>query len=125
VFEIYCLVKLLDLAQKAGYRLTGSRRQTYSVGGRGFTAPADTGMYSHWKKEGATLTLYFHPVLTDTDESARTGIHLYRNSTYAFRHWKRAIITPPIICCGGKERGGRTTWYWTPSTVTRKRCFRS
>lgn len=85
VFEIYCLTKLLQLAEGAGYTLTASRSQTYSLGDRNFYSASGYRNVFQLEKEGATLTLYFHPVITDRDESAQTGIHLYRNSTYAFK----------------------------------------
>lgn len=105
VFEIYCLVKLLDLAQKAGYQLTGSRRQTYSVGERGFYSAGGYRNVFTLEKGGAALTLYFHPVLTDRDESAQTGIHLYRNSTYAFKALEEGHYYTPDYLLRWKGKG--------------------
>ncbi len=105
VFEIYCLVKLLDLAQQAGYKLTGSRRQAYSVGQRGFYSAGGYRNVFTLEKDGATLTLYFHPVLTDRDESAQTGIHLYRNSTYAFKALEEGHYYTPDYLLRWKGEG--------------------
>lgn len=82
VYEVYVLVKLLLWTRGLGYQLTGASRQDY---GRRDPRGAAYHNVFEFAKKGESLTLYFQPVLSDADEGEKTGIHLYRSTTYAYR----------------------------------------
>ena len=109
VFEIYCLARLLHLFRQEGFVLEEGRHQEYSLGNRHLY---DTSGYQNvyrLRQGGEELTLYFQPVITDHPEEGAGGIHLYRNTTYAFKALEEGHYYTPDYLLKWKS-GNRETY---------------
>lgn len=108
VFEVYCLAKLICQLQGAGYILDSRRRQRYSQGARNLYDPSGYQNVFRFHKGEEILTLYFQSVITDQAENAERGIHLYRNTTYAFKALEEGHYYTPDYLLKWRGRGRET-----------------
>ena len=85
VFEIYCLARLLQGLRQEGFVLEECRRKVYTLGSRNLYDHSGYQNVYRLERGNEELTLFFQPVLTDQPEQGPGAIHLYRNTTYAFK----------------------------------------
>lgn len=85
VFEIYCLARLLQGLRQEGFVLEECRRKVYTLGSRNLYDHSGYQNVYRLERGDEELTLFFQPVLTDQPEQGPGAIHLYRNTTYAFK----------------------------------------
>lgn len=81
LYESYLLTKLLCYFKDRGYLLNSSKRCIYPVSKRWKyknTSGVNTFVLLNAQK---TITLYYQPVIFDTDQSSINGIGLYRNNS--------------------------------------------
>lgn len=81
LYESYLLTKMLCYFRDRGYFLESSKRCIYPVSKRWKyknTSGLNTFILLNGQK---TITLYYQPVIFDTDQSAVNGIGLYRNNS--------------------------------------------
>lgn len=81
LYESYLLTKMLCYFRNRGYSLESSKRCVYPVSKRWKyknTSGPNTFVLLNGQK---TITLYYQPVIFDTDQRAVNGIGLYRNNS--------------------------------------------
>ena len=83
LYEGYLLVKMIAYFQARGYTLIDSKKRTYPME-YGSKYENTNCINTFWfKNERHKLTLYYQPVIYDTDKSDINGIHLIRNNSIA------------------------------------------
>ena len=85
VFEIYCLARLLQGLRQEGFVLEECCRKGYTLGSRNLYDHSGYQNVYRLERGDEELTLFFQPVITDQPEQGPGAIHLYRNTTYAFK----------------------------------------
>lgn len=81
LYESYLLTKMLCYFRDRGYSLGVSKRCVYPVSKR-WKYKNTTGLNTFVLTNGQkTISLYYQPVIFDTDQSAVNGIGLYRNNS--------------------------------------------
>ncbi|MCC8357387.1 MAG: hypothetical protein LJU34_06040 [Oscillospiraceae bacterium] len=105
LYESYLLVKMLSYFTDHGYTLLSAKRCTYPVVASWKyqnTRCANTFNLSNGK---STITLYYQPVVFDTDRRKVNGIGLYRNNSIA-------VYT-------GEDDARRGGHYYTPDYIVK------
>ncbi len=109
LYESYLLVKLVAYVQTRGYRLIEKKRCHYPVAKSWLyqnTRCANTYRFSDGQRE---LTLYYQPVIFDSDQSGVNAIGLYRNNSIASgeSEWGAHYYTPDYLLKLEDAQGAR------------------
>lgn len=86
IYEAYVLIKLINHIKDRGYKLVTSEVVTYPKQSSWIYKNGDYQNTFVFEGEDAKITLYYEPVLYDTDCSDVNQISLYRNNTISLNH---------------------------------------
>ena len=102
LYENYILIKLINCLKESGHALSGKSKCAYPVHLR--WKYKNTRCYNTFvfSRSNAKITLYYQPVIFDTDKSFVNGIELYRNNT---------------ISLGSNTEGERRGRYYVPDFI--------
>ena len=81
LYESYLLSKLITYFMDRGYTLTNAKRCVYPVSRRWKYKNTNCSNTFCFTQERIRITLYYQPVIFDTDQSHINGIGLYRNNS--------------------------------------------
>lgn len=85
IFEYYTLIKLVETIRDYGFEMLSSKKTVYP---NTYTA---FGMGDHYNnvfiftRDSATITVYYEPVIYDSDKRNIADLELYRNNSVSFR----------------------------------------
>ncbi len=102
LYEIYVLTKLINYFHSIGYALISTNKITYPSPGRYYENTYCNNCFV-FKNDAGQVTLYYQPVIYNTNRQSISGIGLYRNTSISF---------PKLQSSG--NYGGR---YYTPDFV--------
>ncbi len=81
LYEGYLLAKMIEYFKSRGYELEPPRKRTYPVKRNWKYKNTNCSNTFYFKNAKQRVTLYYQPVIYDTDESAINGIALIRNNS--------------------------------------------
>ena len=83
LYEIYILTKLINYFRNAGYTMAPGEKIAYPSPGK-YYENAECDNRFVFRSETGRVTLYYQPVIYNTDRCAVSGIGLYRNTSISY-----------------------------------------
>lgn len=87
LYEAYVLLKLINYIMDSGFDLQEASPITYQFAQSTFYKNTKCNNKYVFQRNEAIITLYYQPVVYNTDRSKKTGIGLYRNTSISFPRW--------------------------------------
>ena len=85
LYEAYILAKIIDFFQKNGYELEVREQKKYPPTGKKWLYENTIcNNYFRFKNDTSIISLYYQPVIYNSDKRAISGIALYRNTSISF-----------------------------------------
>ena len=81
VYELYVLIKLINLIRDMGFKLTLGKSIKYPRFGNWKYESKNHNNTFMFEKEDISITLYYEPILYDEDRSEINDLRIYRNNT--------------------------------------------
>lgn len=83
LYEVYVLSKLINYYKDSGFTLSSMDRIQYPSPGKYYSNTSCNNRFV-FKKESVEITLYYQPVIYNTNRKEISGINLYRNTSISF-----------------------------------------
>ena len=97
LYEVYVLAKMIETFNMSGYELVDQYRHQYRTHERSQYKNTFCDNTFHFKKGDNEITLYYQPVIYNSDYRPSNGIHLYRNNTLGSNGTGSYYYTPDYL----------------------------